>query len=377
MALSHSPKIVTDGLVFAYDMFNNQKSWRGAPTINNYSGNPSFANWNSQDVVVASIAPNIQRIHSASGVNITAIKGLPIANADTTKLMSYSMQLRGVGNAYLQVHQANTVPNGGHAAVSSTTVSLTPYWQTVSFQYYLAAGVSSQNVLVALLAGASNYVEVRQPQVEQNAFATPYINGTRSNTQAILDLMNSSTITANSLTYASDGEFGFNGSTNNLAFTNPISSNLPYTILQWVKPAVPLTDTIVTNGTGRKTPLVCPGPQWNPGYWMTARTFRVHSHTEYRDHTIDWVGSTDWHMIGQVFDGTNCYGIIDGVILSGGVRTAYSPALQSSVLIGAETTTGNAYNWNGKLDSIQIYNRALSTQEVQQNFNALKGRYGL
>jgi len=34
MALNHSPKIVTDGLVFAYDMANTQKSWKGAPSTN-------------------------------------------------------------------------------------------------------------------------------------------------------------------------------------------------------------------------------------------------------------------------------------------------------------------------------------------------------
>ncbi len=34
MSLSHSPKIVTSGLVFAYDMGNGKKSWKGAPTTN-------------------------------------------------------------------------------------------------------------------------------------------------------------------------------------------------------------------------------------------------------------------------------------------------------------------------------------------------------
>jgi hypothetical protein len=82
-------------------------------------------------------------------------------------------------------------------------------------------------------------------------------------------------------------------------------------------------------------------------------------------------------MIGQVFDGTNCFGIIDGIILSDGVRTAYSPGSQSTILIGAENTTGNEFNWNGRIDSTQIYNRVLSAAEVQQNFNALRGRYGI
>jgi hypothetical protein len=31
----------------------------------------------------------------------------------------------------------------------------------------------------------------------------------------------------------------------------------------------------------------------------------------------------------------------------------------------------------GKISSVEIYNRALSASEVEQNFNALRGRYGV
>ena len=34
MALTHSPNIVTTGLVFSYDMGNTEKSWKGQPTTN-------------------------------------------------------------------------------------------------------------------------------------------------------------------------------------------------------------------------------------------------------------------------------------------------------------------------------------------------------
>jgi hypothetical protein len=38
---------------------------------------------------------------------------------------------------------------------------------------------------------------------------------------------------------------------------------------------------------------------------------------------------------------------------------------------------GNSYNFNGKIPSAQVYNRGLTAAEVLQNYNALKGRYGL
>jgi hypothetical protein len=38
---------------------------------------------------------------------------------------------------------------------------------------------------------------------------------------------------------------------------------------------------------------------------------------------------------------------------------------------------GNGAQWNGRLGPLLIYNRALSNAEIVQNFNALRGRYGL
>ena len=47
MALGHSPSIVTNGLVFAYDMGNPQKSWKGAPTTNLFTDSEQFDNWDT------------------------------------------------------------------------------------------------------------------------------------------------------------------------------------------------------------------------------------------------------------------------------------------------------------------------------------------
>ena len=37
--------------------------------------------------------------------------------------------------------------------------------------------------------------------------------------------------------------------------------------------------------------------------------------------------------------------------------------------------TQNGYYWDGKMSVIRIYNKALTASEVEQNYNALKGRY--
>ncbi len=44
--------------------------------------------------------------------------------------------------------------------------------------------------------------------------------------------------------------------------------------------------------------------------------------------------------------------------------------------IGMDTfNTGR--NWNGNISNVQLYNRALSAAEIKQNFEALRGRYGI
>lgn len=379
MALTHSPKIVTDGLVFAYDMGNPQKSWRGAPTTNLYAdGDFSSQTLHPVRTSAWSIVDDPR-----NGTN-KVVKALPSAGnqyhgRDIPAVVSsvYSLQMEIYVSPDFNGTNVQMYPEqGGAGASRSYNLSNKGTWQSLRFDGKAATTTNIRMLAYVLSSFTTGYVLISKVQVEQNAFATPFVNGTRSNTQAVVDLTNNNTVTAASLTYASDGTFSFNGSNTYMSVPAPFTSNAPYTVYQWVKPAVALTDTLVTNGTGRKTPLVGPGPQWTPGYWLTARTFRVHAFTEYRDITINWVGDTGWHQIGQIFDGTTCYHILDGEIILG-TRTAYSPGSLSSILIGAETTSGSAVNWNGNIGITAMYNRALTASEVAQNFNALRGRFGV
>ena len=72
MALNQSPKVVTDGLVFAYDMANTKRSWRGAPVTNSFNcPNPYDANNNVGFIIDGT--GTFQRVYSGTygGYNIT------------------------------------------------------------------------------------------------------------------------------------------------------------------------------------------------------------------------------------------------------------------------------------------------------------------
>jgi hypothetical protein len=49
----------------------------------------------------------------------------------------------------------------------------------------------------------------------------------------------------------------------------------------------------------------------------------------------------------------------------------------TSVWIGSIDPSYQPWYYDGRISNIQIYNKALSAQEVQQNYNALKSRFGL
>jgi len=84
-----------------------------------------------------------------------------------------------------------------------------------------------------------------------------------------------------------------------------------------------------------------------------------------------------WTYCTLVYDGSVKYiyknGNLDVASSSGQVLTHYSGAF---LRIGARQN-GVLLPFQGNMPIIQLYNRALTAQEIQQNYNALKGRYGL
>ena len=90
----------------------------------------------------------------------------------------------------------------------------------------------------------------------------------------------------------------------------------------------------------------------------------------------------DWHYLVATYDGVNAVRIyIDGVNQAlennscfGSMNNTTAP-----LLIGSRVSyTGTQeHNFGGYINNVSIYNRVLSSNEVLQNFNSLRYRYGL
>ena len=104
----------------------------------------------------------------------------------------------------------------------------------------------------------------------------------------------------------------------------------------------------------------------------------IRTSTKGYNYSSNFISINEWVNVCFATDGTNMYvyknGSLIGTVLGGSVGSGESnnAGLQIS---GPNNTSG--FYLVGNLSSTLIYNRALSAQEVQQNYNALKGRFGL
>ena len=89
-----------------------------------------------------------------------------------------------------------------------------------------------------------------------------------------------------------------------------------------------------------------------------------------------------WVNLVWIRRNTGLYGYLNGVEKfnpSNGNNAGYSTvstAVSMVNKIGAYSS-GTSYNLNGKIANASIYNRALTAAEIQQNFNALRGRFSI
>jgi hypothetical protein len=112
---------------------------------------------------------------------------------------------------------------------------------------------------------------------------------------------------------------------------------------------------------------------WETGRGLWYEVDTVNGNYESGSPGLNTFSLNTWFNVCMVYDGTNVYAYynnsLDKQFSASGVLKTIS-----------DIRIGNTFQYgflNGKIAVAQIYNRALSASEVQQNFNALRGRYGI
>lgn len=83
--------------------------------------------------------------------------------------------------------------------------------------------------------------------------------------------------------------------------------------------------------------------------------------------------STDWHEVAITWDGSSAKAYLDGFFINNIAEG--SVADQQEIFCLGTTASGTGEKYTGNIASCKLYNRALTAQEIQQNYLALKSRY--
>ena len=99
--------------------------------------------------------------------------------------------------------------------------------------------------------------------------------------------------------------------------------------------------------------------------------------TNVDNEAFEWGENIDinqWYCVYYTFDGSTERGYYNGTLINSKSNVgSISPNASQDLKIGMNSSDC----WNGQIAAVSIYNRALTAQEVEQNYNATKGRFGL
>jgi hypothetical protein len=373
MSLSHSPQVITDGLTFYYDMFNRQKSWRGRKNLAKTSaGVIDWSIGNLTGVVSRSevVANEVYRITcTTSGAFRFSFN---LSNLINGGIYTLSFKFRYINAAINDF----VLTDWNDTSITRETISL---GDGVYFQYGTGTRSTYDATYRFMDASMSSgqIVELWDFQLEQNTIPTVYVNNLLSNTEQLIDLTNQNTITANTLTYAADGTFSFNGSSNLMIFPeNSIFNSQSHSVEVWVR-----TNATTQNGFWFEKGNV------NTQYSLFQEGGVIQWRHRYTDNVLDsqstttatYLNTTNWAQVVGTYGGGLKRTYINGALVSSRAesRTVSTNTNGCSIGVYGGFNGSRSYWYNGDIGIVKVYNRALTALEIQQNFNALRGRYGV
>jgi type 1 fimbria pilin len=86
------------------------------------------------------------------------------------------------------------------------------------------------------------------------------------------------------------------------------------------------------------------------------------------------LSNNTWHEVTLCWDGTTFKSYVNGSFVS---NLNQGTASSQNVQVKIGNSGGNNEPFAGQISNVKVYTKGLSAAEVLQNYNALKGRYGI
>ena len=394
-------------MVFYYDT-GNSKSYKGEPTTNlvtnptflgtsgtqtstisknwnfsGYTGATGFNFYNSSTSPIPLKFPNEGAVITteANGSNNRRIYYNGTVEPNTTYTLSYwvySSAANSISN-YFFIYQADNSDAGSTSFGYPITVG---EWVYVEQSFTTTATTTNTRAVnwgPVISRDANTLIAMQRFQIEAKPHATQFVDGTRSATEGLLDFTKNATIDLTNVSFDSDAQMTFDGTNDYIQSSEYIiPATGPFTVEFLYRRST-------AGGRGglfeRRN-----GPPYNgmalgqgaSNNW----TFTVtsHSDTAKLQASFTYPSANEWYHDVGVFNGTNTVQAFrngelvdtDTGVTVGNLDTE---GTRDKLLIMARTTSETTVG--GDVAIVKVYDRALTAEEVQQNYNTIKGRFGI
>ena len=384
MSVSSGPKLVTNGLVLCLDATNPKSysnnvqpysqdlfAWfvgtNGGCTISrDTSISPSPAGGIPLKMAITGNDPYMATYNAAQ---------YSLAPASSGQTWTASVWVRSSVNTTGEIFIFGDSAAGGQVFTildyGAGAINITPVWTRVSFSFtFTKAAVERVQVRLDGTNSGGSGIDIWWDglQVERASTPTNYNPTLNSNGASWNDISGGGykATLVSSPAYNSSGYLVFTG-TQTVTVTNPLfasqtATNQTWTVSAWLN----------INDTGNQS-LINFGIGLYPSYGTNNSLLYLNSGAnDYYTYGGD-IGNLGWKYVTFRFNNAN------------GTRTIYSNAANistsgpnnTSTPVALNATSTIASNLRGNLASLEIYNRMLTDDEVTQNFNALRGKYGI
>lgn len=404
----YSSNTSNSGLVLYVD-FKNTKSYRGMPATNQANiinfiyGNVNNSNFKTQYGTETAFIPALNREFSTSYCTIW--NGDSSANCCpspfyyssgsfatlptlSSTLYAYSIIIRsttGYTNGNYMYHyeyapssyvteyglydtskRTHLGDNWYHAWNTFTTNASTTRMQLGLWHYEYSIYNKISIAAVNLIVG--NYIIPPDQMLG--------IGETRTNTNSLLDLAGSNTFDLSNLSYDGTGQPTYNGS--NSYIISPENSALntqTVTVEVWVK-----TNATTQNGFWfEKGNVNTQYSLFHEGANITWRQSLSGGLTSLTAPAASYMNTSNWAQVVGTYTSGQRRLYVNGALVASDATTGTINTNANGSSIGAYGgyNGGHGYYYNGLIDIVKVYNRVLSPDEVLQNYNANKARFGL
>ena len=387
MSHHRGPKTITDGLIFHYDT-GNEKSLVGEPTTNLVDARWDTV-WSIDGSGQGSIGTRtmIDEYHCRIvDVNSNTRQSEWVYNLSPNTTYTFSVRFKKISGAPTLRYQIQPY-NGGSYITSyfptTAQIGLTDIdgWQTAS--YTITTPANTDRVLWFMQDGDdyttyNHSFELKGVQCEQKSHFTPFTSGTRSNTQGLIDLSKRSVMTVANASFDSNAMLNFDGTNDYIQLTSfPQPTNF-ITCEAWINPQDAVTPGTIRGGVISSTNSMYLGifdsydgttfgSHWAVQTSTGARPYNINGSIPRNQYT---------HIVGT-YNGSVSRMYINGVEIWNASLTGTIPSATYYIGTYGGTIVDDTHNFNGYIPVAKIYNRALTAEEVYQNYNASKRRFGL